>query len=305
MQNLREIIKKINIKGPVLFDESMSRHTSFKIGGPADVLIVPENLDELSRLFKLLLEKNIPYFLLGGGANILVSDRGLRGVVVDLSALKGCFLDGEDGTLTAYAGTTVNEVCDEALRLNLGGIEFLYSMPGSIGGSICMNARCYGNSISEILEWVEIMDESCKLKRVRVNKHEFGYKKSPFQRKRVIIYRGGFRLHQGEREEILNKRKQYKQDRERKGHFLFPCAGSIFKNNRDFGNPTGKIIDSLGLRGYGIGGARVSDLHANIIINAGKARADEVLELIRFIEEKAHHRLGFKLEREILLIGEW
>ncbi len=305
MQNLDEIVKKINIEGPVLFDEPMIRHTSFKIGGPADVLIVPNNLDELSRLFGLLLEENIPYFILGAGANILVSDRGIRGVVIDLSAIKGCYFDRERGILSAYAGTEVNDACDEALRLNLAGIEFLYSMPGSIGGSIWMNARCYGSSISEILEWVEILDDSCKLKRLPVDKRDFGYKTSPFQKKKVIIYRGGFRLYQGKREEIQEKREQYRQDREKKGHFLYPSAGSIFKNNRSFGNPTGKIIDTLGLGGYGIGGALVSDLHANIIINTGKARADEVLELIRLIEEKVYQHLGFKLEREILLIGEW
>ncbi|MBA7685997.1 UDP-N-acetylenolpyruvoylglucosamine reductase [subsurface metagenome] len=291
----------------MLLSEPMNRHTSFQIGGPADLLIRPKDLDELSMVFVLLSQERIPYFILGAGANILVSDKGIRGAVIDMSELKGFALDndGERHTLSAMAGTTVNEVCREALRLSLSGLEFLYSMPGSIGGSIWMNARCYGSSISEVLNWVEVLGEKGALRRIKPDSRSFGYKRSPFQGKKVLIYRGAFHLQPGESKDIGQKMIRFEQDRERKGHFLFPCAGSIFKNNRAFGDPTGKIIDSLGLKGYSIGAARISELQANIIVNTGNAKAAEVLELIKFIEEKVNSKLGFVLEREVLMVGEW
>lgn len=306
MQNLEELLEKINIKGTILFDEPMSRHTSFKIGGPADALIVPQDMKSLTAIYRLLRQRGVPCFILGGGANILVSDNGIRGAVIDLSRISGCRRDRrqEDG-LAAYAGTPVTEVCNRALRLNLSGIEFLYTMPGSIGGSIWMNARCYGSSIAEVLSWVDILNDEGKLERMEIKSEDFHYKHSPFQEKKAVICRAGFRLQPGTKKQMRRKMEQYRQDREQKGHFRYPGAGSIFKNNRDFGNPTGKIIDSLGLKGYTVGQAKISDHHANIIINTGTAMAGEVSEIIRFVEKTVRRRLGLELEREILLVGDW
>ena len=307
MKNLRELLKKINLKGKVLRNEPMSRHTTFRIGGPADALIIPEDLAELSRLWAIVREEDVPCFLLGEGANILVSDKGIRGIVLALSEIKGCRLEeGPAGPiLTALTGTPGREVCEASFRHGLSGIEFLSSMPCSIGGAVWMNALCYGSSIADNLDGVEIIDEEGRLKRLDIRELEFGYKSSPFQDKKVIICRAGFRLNMGNKDDIRRKMEQYREDRERKGHFLFPSAGSVFKNSRELGTPAGKIIDSLDLLGTGIGGARVSDLHGNIIINTGKAQAGEVLDLIRLIEDKVRLELGFNLEREIILAGEW
>ncbi|MBA7520995.1 UDP-N-acetylenolpyruvoylglucosamine reductase [subsurface metagenome] len=289
----------------VLFNEPMSSHTSFRIGGPADVFITPQNLKELKKIYNLCLNEELPFFLLGEGANSLVSDRGIRGIVIDLSLFSGSFFEPEKELFGAHCGMAISQTSLEARHFALSGLEFVYSMPGSVGGSIRMNARCYGFSVSDILAEVELLDDNLQLKRFRVFSEEFGYKKSPFQSGNLIILKGFFRLAPGNKEQIKAKMDQYKQDRTAKGHFLFPCAGSIFKNNRDFGRPTGKIIDSLGLKGYNIGGAEISKTHANLIVNTGKSKAADVLQLIEFIEEKVYAGFGYKLEREILLIGEW
>lgn len=289
----------------VLFNEPMSSHTSFRIGGPADIFVTPQNLKELKKIYHLCLNEELPFFLLGEGANSLVSDRGIRGIVIDLSLFSGSFFEPEKELFGAHCGMAVSQASLEARHLALSGMEFLYSMPGSVGGSIWMNARCYGFSVSDILAAVELLDDNLQLRRLRVSPEEFGYKKSPFQSGNSIILKGFFRLAPGNKEQIKDKMDQYKQDRAAKGHFLYPCAGSIFKNNRDFGRPTGKIIDSLGLKGYKIGGAEISQSHANLIVNTGKSKAADVLKLIEFIEEKVYAGFGYKLEREILLIGEW
>lgn len=347
MHNLGEILKKINIKTKIRFDEPMSRHTSFRIGGPADLFLQPQDLAELPALFALLNREGIPTFILGAGANILVADRGIRGAVLDLSAIRGCRLEdggveaegrraaaanpsgarraegdscgleaggrraaaakeGDScGLLSSLAGTPASELSEEALRHSLSGAEFLYSMPGSVGGSVWMNARCYSASVSDVLERVQILDEQGTLKELDPDPAQFGYKRSPFQGRKALILRAFFRLRAGNRAEIEQTMLSHRQDRESKGHFLYPCAGSIFKNNRDFGEPTGKIIESLGLKGLRIGNAMVSERHANIIVNTGQARAEEVLELMLQIEARVKWRYGFRLEREVLLVGDW
>ncbi len=293
------------MQSPVLFNESMSSHTSFRIGGPADVFVTPQNLEELKKIYYLCLQEEVPFFLLGAGANSLVSDRGIRGIVIDLSLFSGSFFEPQKELFGAHCGMAISQASEQARHRALSGMEFIYSMPGSVGGSIWMNARCYGFSVSDILAEVELLDNSLQLKRLKVSDEEFGYKKSPFQSTDSIILKGFFRLLPGKREQITEKMEEYKLDREKKGHFLYPCAGSIFKNNRNFGRPTGKIIDSLGLKGYRFGGAEISAAHANLIVNTGKSKAADVLNLIEFIEEKVYAVFGYKLEREILLIGDW
>ena len=307
MRNVGKILKKINLPCPASYDEPMSRHASFRSGGPADVFATPRSTEELARTYKLLNEQKVPTFILGAGANILVSDRGIRGAVIDMSGFQGCSLSqtGDGGTLNASAGTPISDVSALALDHGLSGLEFIYSIPGSVGGSVWMNARCYGRSISEVLSRVEVLDETGTTTEMEVDREQFGYKRSPFQYSSSLIHGATFALVPGDREQMQERMRSIKQDRENKGHFLHPCAGSIFENNRAFGSPTGKLIDSLGLKGTSIGDARVSELHGNIIINAGSARAEEVLELIRLLETKVREAFGFELDREILLVGQW
>jgi UDP-N-acetylmuramate dehydrogenase len=302
-----EILERIKLSGPVRYDEPLSRHTSFRIGGPADAFVSPAGVEELARLFAAVRAAALPCFVLGAGANILVADRGIRGVVIDMSAIRGCGVRPVAGghLLTALAGTPVDEACNLALEQGLSGLEFLFSMPGSIGGSVWMNARCYGRSLSDILVTVDYLDEAGRRRSLESDPGLYDYKRSPFQEQPLLIVEAAVRLEQGDREEIRRRMQEHREDREAKGHFLYPCAGSIFKNDRRFGSPTGRIIDSLGLKGERVGAAQVSELHGNIIVNRGGARAADVLALIRRIETRVRESLGFALEREVRLVGEW
>ena len=281
----------------------MSEHTSFRLGGPADLYLVPRDLADVMRITTLCLRESLPSFLLGGGTNTLVADRGIRGVVVDISGLRGC--EAEGTLVSALGGTPISEVAELAREKGLTGLEFAYSLPGSIGGAVWMNARCYDRQMSDILEYLEFIDEEGIVRREGVDQSRWAYKLSPFQAGGRVILRAGMRLAPGDPRTISALMKDHRADRERKGHFLYPCAGSVFKNNRDFGAPTGKLIDSLGLKGRRIGGAQIAPYHGNIIINTGGATASRVRALILLVEKEVEKRLGFHLEREVLLVGDW
>jgi UDP-N-acetylmuramate dehydrogenase len=284
-------------------DEPMAEHSSFRIGGPADLYVRPADTDEAAEVLRICAQESVPWFLLGGGTNILVSDRGIRGVVVDMGLLTGIHADGP--RVAARGGTPVSDVAGFALAHGLSGMEFAYSLPGSIGGAVWMNARCYGAEISDVLEYVDYLGSDLALRRYTMTKEEWSYKRSPFQDGRRLILEAGLRLVPGAHNDIEALMLSHHEDRERKGHFLHPCAGSIFKNNRAFGAPTGQLIDSLGLKGRRIGGAQVAPFHGNIIINTGTAQAADVRALIELVEAEVRARLGFELEREVILVGDW
>ncbi len=306
MPNVGELLEKINLRCPVRTAEPLNRHTTFRIGGPADALVAPRETEDVRRVAAFCRDAGVPLFVLGGGANLLVADRGIRGVVLDTSALTGTdTLPGRPGTLRAWAGTPMDDLCRRALEAGLEGLAAFAAMPGSVGGSIWMNARCCEVSLSDRLEAVEELGDDLAVREEAARPGEFGYKRSPFQARRSVILRGTFRLQPGDPRRIRAEMEDRRRDREAKGHFLHPSAGSVFKNNRTFGRPTGAIIDALGLKGRRIGDAEVSSLHANIIVNRGCARAADVLALIRLIEGRVRARFGFALEREVLLVGDW
>jgi len=302
MDTLQKALKKINISCPHTFSEPMHLHTSFKIGGPADLFAKPRNERHIEEIFSFCLGNRIPHYILGCGANILVSDKGIRGTVISLEDFSGTTID--DTIITALSGTPLNMVVEQAAEYGLSGLDAFFKMPGSVGGAIWMNARCYNVSICDLLEYVEIINGSLEIKKIAVSKEEFSYKHSPFQKQKLIIIKGAFKLEKADTKIIKKSMEEIYRDRQKKGHFLYPCAGSIFKNNRGFGMPSGKLIDSLGLKGYRIGGAQVSPQHANIIINTGTAKAQDVKALIEYIEQQVFKHYGFKLEKEILYAGE-
>jgi UDP-N-acetylmuramate dehydrogenase len=286
----------------------MSRHTTFRIGGPAELFVQPADAAELPALFALLRGEGVPCFPLGGGANILVADRGIRGAVVDFSELRGCRLAGGPGgemRLECLAGTPVSAACEEALRLGGSGLEFLYAMPGSVGGAVWMNARCYSRSVSEALTEVEVAEPAGSLRLHLPRPGEFDYKVSPFQAMDALILRASFRLQKADPGAILAAMQANRADREAKGHFLWPCAGSVWKNDRCIGEPTGRILDSLGCKGLRVGDAAVSDRHANIIVNLGQATAEQVLQLMQIVEHRVLEDRGYRLQREILTVGDF
>jgi len=296
-------MKKINIEGPVRTNESMKLHTSFRIGGPADIYAQPSGLEDLSGLLSLARAENVPVFILGGGANILVADRGIRGMVIDMSSFSR--IRKESDRIIAGCGTAVSMISEKAAEAGLTGLEFVYKMPGSLGGALWMNARCYGRSIGDTSGWVEFLDRDLQQRKIDLVPDDFGYKRSPFQGNGAILIQAGFQLEKGDPDLIFEKMREIETDRKAKGHFQYPSAGSVFKNNRAFGAPTGVILDKLGLKGLRHGGAQIAPFHANIIINTGDATADDVDHLISHAQELAYRSRGIRLEPELRFVGEW
>jgi UDP-N-acetylmuramate dehydrogenase len=300
---LKETLAKINIDGLVRAEEPMHRHTTFEVGGPAELYVRPETIRDVQTVVRAARAAGTPVFVLGGGSNILVSDRGVRGVVLDMRGFADTQTEGT--VFTAGAGLAISEAAARAASQGLGGLHFLYSMPGSVGGAVWMNARCYGSSIADVLSTVRLVDEAGEFEVYHPHEGDFAYKDSPFQHRQTVIIDATFELTPADPGALEAEMQTYYADREGKGHFSAPSAGSVFKNNRAFGSPTGAIIDTLGMRGEQIGGARISDRHANIIINTGSAQATDILRLIELVERRVSDELGLQLEREVLLVGDW
>jgi len=303
----------------VRYNEPMSRHTTFKAGGPADVWLRPHG-DSFSAFCAGLIfrarREGIPVFILGGGANIVVCDKGIRGITLDMGAWEGesvWSICADEGELVLKSGTIIDDAADMAVASGFGGLEFLAGMPGTVGGAVWMNARCNGKEIADVLSWVEYIDfggeEEPQIKRIKIGdspvKAGFDYKKSPFQKMDCLILSASFKLIKCDKEKSLLEMEKNRQDRQEKGHYLFPCAGSAFKNNRDFGKPTGQIIDELGLRGCQIGGAQIAPFHGNIIINTGGATSADIRALMDEVAAKVKAATGFILEPEIIYVGDW
>ena len=291
----------------VLYGEPMANHSTFKVGGRADCLLRPSG-DGFPAFAAALLSRlradGIPVFVLGGGANIVVADSGIRGIVLDMGGWAGEAGQSE-GPLRFCAGTRLDDAAEAAARAGLSGLEFLAGMPGSIGGAVWMNARCYGREVSDALDKVEGMDFSSDPPApfcLDADPAQFGYKRSPFQKRDALILFASFRLAPGKPDQIRAEMDGYRRDREEKGHYRFPSAGSVFKNSAAFGRPTGKIIDELGLRGLRIGGAQVAPWHGNIIVNAGGATAADIRALAQELAARVKSATGFELEPEILFV---
>jgi UDP-N-acetylmuramate dehydrogenase len=294
------------MSGELRRGEPMAGHTTFKVGGPADVWARPsaESFpDFAAALTEKARARGIPLFILGGGANLVVADQGIRGVVLDTTAWTGWDFHpsgGEAVSMTVRSGTPADQAAEAAAERGLGGLEFLAGLPGSIGGAVWMNARCYERQVSDPLLGTEILDETLRRVRVPRREEEFGYKRSPFQKRDILIMAAEFRLEKRAREAIRGAMAAFRADREAKGHYRYPSAGSVFKNNRGFGKPTGRIIDELGLRGLRVGGAQVAPWHGNSIINTGGATAADIWRLTELLEERVKRETGFDLEREII-----
>ncbi|MCL2264439.1 MAG: UDP-N-acetylmuramate dehydrogenase [Treponema sp.] len=320
INKIKTIAEQCLIENPCKVDfnynEPMSAHTTFKTGGAADCLVCLQKTEEGFPAFCVNLlnrakEADIPVFILGGGANIVVSDKGIRGIVLDMNSWTGksvCLLGEDECEIIFKSGTKIDEAADAACAAGLSGLEFLAGMPGTIGGAVWMNARCYGSEIADVVTSVEcaVRNEEYRINKIEIeNGAGFSYKKSPFQEMDCLILNAAFKLKKGDKEKMLVDMEKYREDRLKKGHYLFPCAGSAFKNNYNFGKPTGKIIDELGLKGFQTGGAQIAPFHGNIIINTGNAAAFDIRRLVDEVTAKVKAEAGFELEPEILFVGEW
>ena len=302
-KNVPNIADKFNIRGILMQDEPMWRHTTFRVGGPAAVFAVPEDVQDLAALFRAAKAEKMPLFILGGGSNLLVADEGINALVTDMRRFNG--LEVRDNLLILDSGLDISDAAWNAGTRGLAGPDAFFGMPGTVGGAVWMNARCYGTEISHLLEWVEVMDPDGKIHTLALNPDEWAYKKSPFQNSDAVILRAALRVHDADPAELRRTMLEHRDDREAKGHFRAPCAGSAFKNNRDFGAPSGVLIDRCGLKGLRIGDAAVAPWHGNIVINDGKASARDIRRLLEKIAADVEAQTGFRMENEVLLTGSW
>jgi len=306
----------------------MSTHTTFKIGGPAEAFVRPSDPESAAKLLAAAKKEGIPLFVLGGGANILVGDKGIRGIVMETSGLRSARIERvrESDILVAGAGLSIDELCLDALAAGLGGLENFYGMPGTVGGAAFMNARCYETEMSQVLAWIDSADAQGRITRRDVAPSgidaatgaAWTYKRSPYQSGATgvepgeaageLILEAGFHLKRLSDEgaaAVAAVMRNRRADREAKGHYKLPSAGSVFKNDRSLGAPTGKLLDGLGLRGRRIGAAMVSPWHANIFVNAGGATAADMRSLIELAQREALEKLDIRLECEVLTVGEF
>ncbi len=307
----QKIISSGDFCGSVLFDEPMSKHTSFKIGGEVPVFFEPENLDSLLVLIAALKSAEINYFVLGGGSNIVFCDSGFEGVVISLlkinriSLVESIETKDDDVLVSAEAGATMASFVNFCAENGFSGAEKFSGLPGTIGGALFMNARCFDLSISELFVEAYYIDLNDYTEQHKIfSPSDWDYKISPFQNAHTLILSATFRLKKKEKskEEIKSEDKRYIEERKSKGHFNFPSAGSVFRNNREFGAPSGKIIDECGLRGKQIGMAQIAPFHGNFIINLGGATQKDVKALVEFTVKEVKEKTGFCLQPEIIFV---
>lgn len=285
-----------------LTDEPMSRHTSFKIGGCADVFVLVQTREELKCFVKLANENSVPFCVFGNGSNVLVSDKGIRGAVVRLDG-DFCSLDlCEEGIVKSGAGTMLSHLCQFAHGNSLSGLEFAYGIPGSVGGAMYMNAGAYGGEMKDVALECEYMSRDGEIHTVSRDELEMGYRKSFFTGKDHIILSATFALARGDKEKIKSTMHELMGRRSDKQPLDLPSAGSVFK--RPEGYFAGTLIEQCGLKGCTIGGAQVSEKHAGFIVNKGGATSEDVRQLVRHIQDTVKRETGVSLECEIRTVGE-
>ncbi len=283
----------------ICLNEPMSRHTSFKVGGNADLYLVPNNRQSLIALCRMLRDNKIRTYYLGNGSNVIFDDDGFRGAVVCMSKLNSIELG--ESEITAEAGATLASLAKTARDYSLTGLEFSYGIPGSVGGAVTMNAGAYGGEISFVLKestYLDLSDGS--IHTIPLSEHAYGYRDSVYKHNDFVILSACFTLQKGEREQISETMNDFMNRRVTKQPLEYPSAGSVFK--RYPGRFTGQMIDEAGLKGYTIGGARVSDKHAGFIINVGSATTKDILELIEYIKSVIFKKFGCKLECEVIYV---
>ena len=299
MENIKNLISK-KILGEVSLNVSLKEHTSFKIGGSAELFVVPNNLMELIHVLAILKENNISYFLLGAGSNLLISDKGINGAVIKLGDGFD-YAHAKDGCILAGARVSLAKLASCAKDAELTGLEFASGIPGSLGGALYMNAGAYGGEMKDVVEEVSYIDSDGAVKTISCSECDFGYRKSIFSSGDKIIISAKFTLKKGQKDEILKTMRELNAKRKEKQPLEYPSAGSTFK--RPEGHFAGALIEEAGLKGYTIGGAQVSEKHAGFIINTGNATSSDVRDLIEYVKKKVHENSGIELEPEVKIIG--
>jgi UDP-N-acetylmuramate dehydrogenase len=284
--------------GLILKHENLNRHTSLRVGGAADCMFIPHSLEDIQLLLRYAHRENIPTYLLGGGTNLLVSDAGVRGWVIKLDRFMGD-VKRNGNRIVAGAGTILSKLVKKTISCGLCGLENLYGIPGTVGGAVAQNAGAFGSVVSDCLVSITLVDKTGELVKYSKKELDFSYRSGPLRIDNQVIVDATFQLEPGDRKSLEQTIKTIAKERKKKFPAKNPTAGCFFKNDPQ--NPAGKLIDQAGLKGCQIGGAMVSEVHANFIINTGSATAADIYELMNLVREKVHDRFGVLLEPEVKL----
>ena len=302
MQNLIEALREAAGAQCILEQESMKKHTTFRIGGPADIFAVPDTIEKAAKIIGICREQKVPFYVIGNGSNLLVSDQGYRGVVVqvykNLSAIE---IKGD--IITAQAGAMLSVIAKKAMAASLTGFEFASGIPGTVGGAAVMNAGAYGGEMKQVLTEVTVLTREGELRRIPSEELKLGYRYSVIPEKGWIVLEAKLKLHRGDYDMIRARMDELKEKRVEKQPLELPSAGSTFK--RPEGYFAGKLIMDAGLRGFSVGGAQVSEKHCGFVVNTGEATAKDVRDLIREVSRQVKTKFGVELEPEVKMLGEF
>lgn len=302
MQNKNEWIRKLGEQVEILVAEPMKNHTTFRIGGPADALALPKTPEEVAEVVRFCHEHAQPYYVLGNGSNLLVSDEGYRGLVLQLYRnFNDIQVNGE--TITVQAGAMLAAVARTAYQTGLTGLEFASGIPGTIGGAVVMNAGAYGGEMKNVLKEVTVLTKEGEVLAIPAKALELGYRTSVIPKNGWIVLGAVLQLKKGDQEQILARMEELKEQRITKQPLDLPSAGSTFK--RPEGYFAGKLIMDAGLRGFTVGGAQVSEKHCGFVVNRGDATAADVWELICEVKRRVKEMTGVELEPEVKLLGDF
>lgn len=298
-------LKKYLPENILFYNEPLKLHSTFRIGGPADLLVTPSDDDQLFVLFDFINKNNIKYIVIGNGSNILFSDLGFRGIVIKMcSNYSGIFFEDSDDDkvlLKAKSGTLLSKLSYYACENSLTGLEFAAGIPGNVGGAVLMNAGAYDGEISYVLKESTFFDiNNLSFGTKKYNEHDFSYRHSSYEEDGFLILSATFLLKKSNKEEIANKIKELNNRRISKQPLEFPSAGSTFK--RPVGYFAGKLIEDAGLKGYSIGGAMVSEKHCGFVINTGNATCEDVLNVIKYVKDTVFEKFGVLLETEVKIV---
>lgn len=300
-QNFYDKLNNVIAKDSILIDEPMSRHTTFRVGGPADFFVTPKAKEEVRDVIRICKEAGMPYYIIGNGSNLLVSDAGYRGVIVQIyKEMNEVKVEGN--LVKAQAGALLSGIAAKALGAELSGFEFASGIPGTIGGACVMNAGAYGGEMKDVLEFVTVLTGEGKIIELGRNELELGYRTSVIAKKGYIVLGVALKLECGDGEKIKTYMDELKEKRVTKQPLEYPSAGSTFK--RPEGYFAGKLIEDAGLRGFQVGGAQVSEKHCGFVINRDHATAADIMELMRQVQIRVKENSGVDLEPEVKRLGD-
>lgn len=299
-QNFENELYKIVGDSNIRKQEPMAKHTTFRIGGPAQYYVMPENVEELGQLMLLCKAEKMPFFILGQGSNLLVGDGGIAGAVIQLGERFSGYQIREN-RICAQAGILLSRLGNAARDAGLTGLEFAAGIPGTLGGGIVMNAGAYGGELKDVVTEVQLMDYNGNLHKKSGEEMQFAYRHSLVQEQPMIVLGATLELKEGDRAEIVRRMEELSVARRTKQPLEYPSAGSTFK--RPEGYFAGKLIMDAGLRGYQVGGAQVSEKHCGFVINRGNATASDVLALMEDVSGKVQEKFQVKLEPEVRVVG--